>query len=291
MALLPVVLKKQTVILLDDTMAVSLSQPPDVNWDADQYIANAGFVAALGSPVLELLNPQPGERILDLGCGDGSLTTRIIARGCTVVGVDAAPSMVLTAQARGIDARVCDGQDLPFDAEFDAVFSNASLHWMPRADDVLAGVARALKPGGRFVAELGGHGNVAAVTTALRAVAARRGVTMTWSWFFPTPAAYTERLARAGFAVESMTLIPRPTPLPAGISAWLDMFAQAALGCLPPADVPDALREAEELLRPALCDEKGAWTADYVRLRFVARLVSPLPPPRPSAAAEGLPSS
>lgn len=270
-------------------MADSSSQAPDVNWDADRYIANAGFVAALGSPVLDLLNPQPGERILDLGCGDGSLTTRIIGRGCTVVGVDAAPSMVLTAQARGIDARVCDGQALPFDAEFDAVFSNASLHWMPRADDVLAGVARALKPGGRFAAELGGHGNVAAVTTALRAVAARRGVTMTWSWFFPTPAAYMERLARAGFVVESMALIPRPTPLPAGISAWLDMFAQAALGCLPPADVPDALREAEELLRPALCDETGAWTADYVRLRFVARLVSS-PPPQPTAAAECSPS-
>lgn len=253
---------------------------PDVNWDAKKYVEHAGFVATLGAPVLDLLAPRAGERILDLGCGDGALTSRIAASGAIVVGVDAAPSMIAAAQKAGLDARVCDGHSLTFEREFDAVFSNASLHWMTRPDDVLTGVARALKPGGRFVAEFGGHGNVAAVTTALRAVAARRGVKLSWSWYFPTPAEYAARLTRAGFIVESIVSIPRPTVLPAGMSAWLDMFAQAAFSCLSPADVPDALREAEELLRPALCDQGGSWTADYVRLRFSARLA-----PAPDALA------
>ena len=258
--------------------APQAAAPPDVSWDAAAYAAHAGFVPALGAPVLALLAPRAGERVLDLGCGDGVLTARIAAAGAAVVGADAAPGMVAAARAAGLDAREVDGQALAFEREFDAVFTNAALHWMPRADDVLAGVARALKPGGRFVGEFGGHGNVAAITTALRAVAARRGARgELWSWFFPTAAAYRARLERAGFAVDSIELIPRPTVLPAGMSTWLEMFAQAFFSCLPADVVPAALREAEELLRPALCDESGVWTADYVRLRFSAHLAGPPP--------------
>ena len=248
----------------------------DVCWDASAYAHHAGFVSALGAPVLTLLAPAPGERVLDLGCGDGALAERIRAAGAEVVCVDSAPSMVAAARARGLDARLADGQALEFAREFDAVFSNAVLHWMPRADDVIAGVARALKPGGRFVAEFGGHGNVAAVTTALRAVVARRGggsgSALAWSWFFPTALEYKARLERAGFVVEEIAATPRPTPLPTGMAGWLEMFAQAALASLPAEEAAAARAEAVELLRPALCDASGNWTADYVRLKFRARL-------------------
>src|SRR5271169_2178539 len=132
---------------------------PQQDWKAERYAQHAHFVPTLGAPVLELLAPEPGERILDLGCGDGVLTERIAAAGATVVAVDAAPDMVAAARARGLDARVIPGQELTFDREFDAVFSNAALHWMRPAEKVLAGVYQALKPGGRFVGETGGHNN------------------------------------------------------------------------------------------------------------------------------------
>ena len=146
------------------------------HWSAERYAQTAHFVPALGAPVLELLGPRPGERILDLGCGDGVLTEKIAAAGASVVAVDAAPDMVAAAQARGLDARVAAGQDLNFEGEFDAVFSNAALHWMRPPEKVLAGVRRALRPGGRFVAEMGGHNNTAAIIVALSAVLGRRGL-------------------------------------------------------------------------------------------------------------------
>lgn len=246
------------------------------DWRADRYGANARFVAELGGPVVELLDPRPGERILDLGCGDGVLTRRLADRDCEVVGVDGGPDMVRAARALGVDARVADGQALSFDREFDAVFSNAALHWMKRDPDaVVAGVARALRPGGRFVAEMGGHGNVAAITVALLAVLARRGLDgMTaHPWFFPTPDAYRARLEGHGFRVERIELAPRPTPLPAGMSAWLDTFAEPFLKLLPEGGARAvAKEEVVELLAPALRDERGAWVADYVRLRFRAVL-------------------
>jgi trans-aconitate methyltransferase len=148
------------------------------HWSAERYAETAHFVPALGAPVLELLAPSPGERILDLGCGDGVLTEKIVAAGATVIAVDAGPDMVAAARARGIDARVMDGQRLTFSGEFDAVFSNAALHWMRDQEAVLSAVRRALEPGGRFVAEMGGHNNTAAIIVALgrgpRAPRARR---------------------------------------------------------------------------------------------------------------------
>lgn len=243
------------------------------DWRADRYGANARFVADLGGPVVKLLDPRPGERILDLGCGDGVLTTRLADLGCEVVGVDDGPDMVRAARGLGLDARVADGHELGFDREFDAVFSNAALHWMKRDPGaVVAGVARALRPGGRFVAEMGGHGNVAAVTVGLLAVLARRGLDgMTaHPWFFPTPNAYCARLEAHGFRVERIELVPRPTPLPAGMSAWLDTFAEPFLKLLPGDERAAAKEEVVELLAPALRDERGAWVADYVRLRFRA---------------------
>jgi trans-aconitate methyltransferase len=246
---------------------------PMQEWNAAQYQRHGGFVPELGQPVLDLLAPRPGERILDLGCGDGALTRRLVEAGSTVVGVDASPAMIAAARARGLDAHVMNGQRLSFKEEFDAVFTNAALHWMPDADAVIAGVGRALVPGGRFVGEMGGQGNVAAITVALRAVLQRSGVdagSAVPAWYFPPADLYREKLEAHGFEVRSIDLIPRPTLLPGDIADWLDTFAAHWLAVLPEAGRAAARAEAADLLRPVLCDERGRWTADYVRLRFAA---------------------
>mgnify|MGYP001225730228 CR=1 FL=1 len=243
-------------------------------WDAARYAAAASFVPALGAPVVELLAPRPGERILDLGCGDGVLTAKIAAVGASVVGVDAGADMIAAARARGLDARVIDGQRLPFTAEFDAVFSNAALHWMRDQDAMLAGVRRALKPGGRFVAEMGGHNNTAAIMVAISAALAHRGIDARRHdpWYFPSAEAYRARLEAAGFSVRQIELIPRPTHLTGGIEAWLDAFCEPFFAAVPESDRTAARAEAIELLRPVIVDETGRWIADYVRLRFRADL-------------------
>ncbi len=244
------------------------------HWSAQRYAETAHFVPMFGAPVVELLDPQPGERILDLGCGDGVLTAKIAAAGAIVVAVDAASDMVAAARAKGLDARVVPGQSLAFEREFDAVFSNAALHWMRPQEEVLAGVARALKPGGRFVAEMGGHNNTAAIQTAFRAVLAKRGIeALSLSpWYFPSAGAYRLKLEAAGFRVEEIAIVPRPTPLEAGFMAWLDTFCEDFFNPLPPDDRAAAKREVTELLEPILKDETGLWIADYVRLRFRATL-------------------
>ncbi|MFO1153114.1 MAG: methyltransferase domain-containing protein [Rhodospirillales bacterium] len=243
-------------------------------WDPDGYARNAGFVARLGKPLIERLAPRRGERILDLGCGDGVLTAALAETGATVVGVDASPEQVAAVRARGLDARVMAAERLSFDGEFDAVFSNAALHWMTDADAVLAGVRRALVAGGRFVGEFGGHGNVAAIRVALAAVIAAHGADPEpQPWFFPTAAAWAERLRRHGFSADDMELYPRPTPLPTGIDGWLETFATGWLERLVPEVRAAARDRVVRLLRPVLCDEAGGWTADYVRLRFSARRV------------------
>lgn len=241
-------------------------------WSARRYAETAAFVPALGVPVLELLDPQPGERILDLGCGDGVLTEKIAAAGADVVGVDAAPDMIAAARARGLDAHVVAGQNLAFDGRFDAVFSNAALHWMSDPDAVLAGVRRALKPGGRFVAEMGGHGNIASIIVALTSVLVRRGIDARTlnPFYFPSEAAYRARIERAGLRVREMSLIPRPTRLAGSIEPWLDAFCEPFLGVLAEPDRLAARAETADLLRPVLMDETGTWIADYVRLRFRA---------------------
>jgi SAM-dependent methyltransferase len=239
-------------------------------WDAADYAANARFVSDLGQPVLDLLAPRAGERILDVGCGDGALTERLVQAGASVVGVDPAPGFVAAAAARGLDARQIDAQALPFEREFDAVFTNAVLHWVPDLDAALRGIHRALKAGGRFVGECGGHGNVAAVSTALQAVALRHGVRAQLPWRYPTPDDFTARLISAGFRPVSVELIPRPTPLASGMAAWLRTFAGPVIEQLPIDARESALDETVDLLRWSLCDEEGRWTADYVRLRFVA---------------------
>ena len=241
-------------------------------WNPEDYARNAGFVAQLGEPLIDLLAPQPGERVLDLGCGDGVLTEKLVAAGCIVVGVDGSPEQVAAAQARGLDARVADGHDLPFDGEFDAVFSNAALHWMREPDRVIAGVARALKPGGRFVGEMGGAGNIATVWAALVETLARRGIDAAAynPWYFPTAEEYSARLETAGFVVSSISLFARPTLLPGDISGWLETFGGAFLSLADAAGRAQIIDELREALRPTLLTPDGVWVMDYVRLRFSA---------------------
>jgi SAM-dependent methyltransferase len=242
-------------------------------WDPARYARNARFVSDLGAPLVELLAPRPGERVLDLGCGDGALTAKLVEVGCEVVGVDASAPQVEAARALGLDAHVRDGEALDFDGGFDAVFSNAALHWMRRPERVIAGVWRALVPGGRFVAEFGGAGCVAMIRAALGRALARRGLDAAAlsPWYFPDAAEYRALLEARGFEVDSIALFPRPTPLPGDVVGWLETFAESFTRPLPPDERPGFLAEVRDALRPELCDAEGRWTADYVRLRFAAR--------------------
>jgi SAM-dependent methyltransferase len=226
--------------------------------------------------VLEVLAPQPGEAILDLGCGDGVLTEKLVTAGATVVGIDVDKAMVAAATERGLDARVMDARQLDFAGAFDAVFSNAALHWVGAPQVVTAGVVRALKPGGRYVGEFGGHGNIAAIRTALRAVlkAHHFRVEPEETSYYPTAEVYRAILEKAGLIVSFCEIIPRPTPLPTGMTGWLNTFRGGFIDSagVPPEKRGQVIEDVRALLRPILADDAGNWVADYVRIRFSAHL-------------------
>ncbi len=235
-------------------------------WNATRYGENVRFVSDLGAPVLELLRAEAHEEILDLGCGDGALTVKIPGR---VQGLDQSASMVAAARERGVTAHLADMHDFALGERFDAVFTNAVLHWTRDIDAVLGCVARHLKPGGRFVGEFGGFGNVAAIECAWRAVTGT-----TARPYYPTVEEFTESLGMAGFRLDWGALIPRPTPVPAGMQAWLETFRVFTIAERPLEEQAKLVGAAVELLRPSLCDTRGNWMADYVRLRFQATLVT-----------------
>lgn len=245
------------------------------HWSPADYAANAAFVPALGGPVLELLDPRPGERILDLGCGDGALTERIVAAGASVIGVDASSDMVQAARARGLDARVADGQALDFDGEFDGVFSNAALHWMLNPAAVAGGVYRALRPGGRFVGEMGGEGNIATLRAGIRAELTERGYQLPAEdpQFYPSVEEFTHIYGAAGFGDIDARIIPRETELPNGVIPWVLTFRAGWLDVagVPEAEREDIARAVERRLELKLRRPDGSWFADYVRLRFTMR--------------------
>jgi trans-aconitate methyltransferase len=241
-------------------------------WHSGNYHKHAAFVPELGKGLLDLLTIDRSARVLDLGCGDGVLTEQLVQRGYDVLGVDASEAMVRAARARGLNAQVLDGHALSFDNEFDAVFSNAALHWLTRPDEAIAGAHRALRRGGQFVAELGGAGNVASVVGALVAGLDARGVRGqdAMPWYFPSVGDYATRLERAGFRVDFISHFDRPTPLPTDVLDWIATFGESFTRSLPAHERPGYLAEVRERLARSQRDALGNWTLDYVRLRFRA---------------------
>lgn len=242
------------------------------NWDPGAYAKNAAFVPALGKPVIDLLEPKIGEKILDLGCGTGAMARELIDAGFDVVGVDASEEMVSAARANGVDAKVEDATALERDGEFDAIFSNAVLHWIADQYAVVRGVWRALKPGGRFAAECGGEGCNRIIREGIKSAAAKRDIDYRRlnPWTFPEVGMYTKILETQGFAVKYIARIDRPTHLPNGLSSWLETFARAFTVGMTDEEKAGFFEDVEKYCRPRLCDEERGWTADYVRLRFLA---------------------
>ncbi len=263
-------------------------------WDAEAYDRGFRCVADLARDLLDWLDPRPGERILDLGCGAGRLTAAIADRGTHVTGLDADAAMIAAARAQhpAIAFRHADARtftvDAPDGGPLDAVFSNAVLHWIPEQDAVLASVAAALRPGGRFVAEMGGHGNVRAVLGALREALRAEGIpaeVIGFQWYYPTPAQQAAMLERHGFAVRQLACFDRPTPLEhgaEGLREWYHMFARPFLALVDATRREAVVERAEAAARPLF--RNGQWVADYVRLRFVAQKIGV--EPAGGAAAE-----
>ncbi len=245
-------------------------------WNADGYKKNARFVSDLATPVVELLDPLPGERILDLGCGDGVLTKKLQDMGCDVIGLDSSPSLAAAARKLGLRIVVMDAAAMTFRQEFDAVFSNAVLHWIRDADRLIDNVFDALRPNGRFVAECGGHKCNDTIVTALTAELLRRGYDghLAVPWYFPTAEEYGARLDRCGFAVDDIEVVQRPTRLPGDISGFIETFGGSFTSLLPVGERSAYVDDVRNRLKPLLCSSDGIWTADYTRLRFKARKTS-----------------
>ncbi|HWY45692.1 MAG TPA: methyltransferase domain-containing protein [Candidatus Sulfotelmatobacter sp.] len=246
-------------------------------WDAGQYDAKHAFVYEKAKVLVDLLAPKAGERILDLGCGTGVLTAEIAARGAEIFGVDRSEEMVAQARSKfpALKFEVVDATQLKFDAEFDAVFSNAVLHWIPEGEKVIGGFARALKPGGRFVAEFGGRGNIKTLVKAFHRAFATLGLREPEGvspWFYPSIAEYSGLLEKHGLEVRQASLFERPTVLEdgtRGLENWIRVFRQTYIEKLGEAAAAKWIREVERQCRPLLFHE-GDWVLDYRRLRLVA---------------------
>jgi len=246
-------------------------------WNAGLYDDKHSFVWKMAAGLLELLEAKPGERILDLGCGTGHLTAQIAATGAKVVGIDRSPEMIQQAHEKypALCFEVMDARELAFPVRFDAVFSNAMLHWIKEPELVITGIAKALRPGGRFVAEFGGKGNVGELLSAIRRAWQSFGLPgpAPNPWYYPSIAEYSGLLEQHGMEVAYASLFDRPTPLEdgeRGLRNWLEMFGATILEEFSPElrqQVPAAL---EQEARPALLRD-GHWVMDYRRLRVMAR--------------------
>ena len=252
----------------------------DAGWDPDRYDGDHAFVYEYGEDVVGLLGPSAGERILDLGCGTGHLTAEIAASGAEVVGMDSSAEMLETARAEHPDLTFVQGdaQDFglgdPLDVEepFDAVFSNATLHWMDDPEAAFESVAGVLRPGGRFVGEFGGRGNVAAIVGAVSAELESRGHEVENPWYFPSVGEFASSIEGLGFEVRRAELFDRPTELEGGddgLRSWLAMFGDSLLAPVEGEEQEAVLEAVEDRLRPTQFVD-GVWVADYRRLRFVS---------------------
>jgi SAM-dependent methyltransferase len=247
--------------------ALSKTLASTSSWDAADYARIGRFVSDLGAAALDLLDPQVGERILDIGCGDGALTHKIVERGAEVLGVDNSPQLVAAARAIGLEVLEMDAADMAFGPEFDGAFSNAALHWMHDKERVAAATFRALKPGGRFAGEMGGEGNLLRLRETLDAELVARGYpppVESTNWY-PAVEEFAAVYEAAGFEQVDARLIERPTPLPNGVGQWVTTFRR---GWLDRAGVP---QEERADIGRAVADAVGSPNADYVRLRFIMR--------------------
>ena len=241
------------------------------HWEKEKYEKNARFVSDYGEELIEWLNPQKNEYILDLGCGDGVLTKKISEYGCKVLGLDGSQKFIEAAGKLGIDAVQGDAQNMNFENEFDAIFSNAALHWMTDYDGVLKSVSKALKKSGRFVVEMGCKGNVETIENAIFEIAEKHNLKAKKCWFFPTPEEEKELLGRYGLKVKRMISFSRPTLLPTGIKGWLQTFSAPAFVNIPKEMHEKLIDEiAEKVEKELEKNENGQIIADYVRLRFEA---------------------
>ncbi len=250
-----------------DQDALSDQASSTSKWDAGDYARVGAFVALLGGAAVDLLDPQRGERILDVGCGDGTLTKQLIERGATVVGIDNSPQMIAAARAKGLDAIQLGVVDMPFNAEFDAAFSNATLHWVREKEQAARAIFRALKPGSRFAGEMGGEANLKKLRDALDEELIIRGYVPpveAGNWY-PSPEEFSAVYEAAGFEQIDARLIERPTPIEHGVSQWVTTFRR---GWLDRAGVPEDERSE---IGAAVADRVGSNVADYVRLRFIMR--------------------
>jgi len=257
-------------------LAIANKDMPENTWNTSLYENKHGFVWQYGESLLELLSPQPGERILDLGCGTGQLTEKIAIAGADIIGIDSAATMIEKAKQNypQLKFNLADARDFQFQQPFDAVFSNAVLHWILEAEAAIYCICKALKPGGRFIAEFGGKGNIKAIATSLANAFNHLGysVPQTANWYFPSISEYTTLLEQAGLEVTYAVLFNRPTPLEGGdlgMRNWIQMFASRFLAELTTEQQMHVLELVEQQLKPTLYrDEK--WWADYRRIRVVA---------------------
>ncbi|WPN58750.1 class I SAM-dependent methyltransferase [Pseudomonas sp. P9_31] len=241
-------------------------------WDASQYENNAHFVAHLADGAVELLALKAGDRVLDIGCGDGYLSEQLARQGAEVVGFDYSPELVEAARSRGLDVRLGNAEELFFHQEFDAVFSNAAIHWMRRADQVAYGAFMALKPGGRFIGEFAGAENALLIRRAIHGALERRSVDAQDidPWYLPTAGEYQQVLENAGFHVSFISWFERPVVLDYPIAEWIQTFGTPYLAALPLEARAGFLEEVTEELVNDLLDSDGRWTVDYTCLRFRA---------------------
>jgi trans-aconitate methyltransferase len=246
------------------------------HWNAGNYDMDMSFVSQFGQPIIELLKPQPGERIIDWGCGTGDLAASIAGHGADVTGIDASPEMIKAARSKysGLKYIVADGQSYVSETPVDAVFSNAALHWLLDADGTAASIAASLRPGGRFVAEFGGHGNVASVVTGLPRAFGAAGCSskLRLPWYFPSIGQYTTLLEKHGLTVDLAYCFDRPTPLEGGeqgFQRWMNTFANGILSVITASEREQVVAVMEQELRPNMFQD-GRWVMDYRRIRVEA---------------------
>jgi 2-isopropylmalate synthase len=254
-------------IIKDTTM-----QDKHINqWNPNAYNTHAHFVSEMALPVVDLLDPQPGEAILDLGCGEGTLGLAIAQRGADVFGIDISTEMIEQARRNGLKSEEMSVTEMAYIEQFDAIFSNAMLHWVRQSETAVAKIVQALKPGGRFVAEFGAAGNIHAIVEAMRETFEANPEYGVFEnpWYFPTPKAYAQLLQRYGMEVEYIERIPRPTPID-DIANWLIVFTNGITKNLSTEQSEDFRRTVRDKLRPTLYSDKDRWVADYVRLRVKA---------------------